>query len=86
MQHTIHQVFPDVIVAPGTMVGATDSHWYKEIADNILLFFPWRLTKQELAGIHGVNERLSVEGYGQAIRFYYQLMVNASISESFTIN
>lgn len=80
MQKTIHQIFPDAIVAPGIVIGGTDSQYYTEISENILLFFPWRLTKEDLAGIHGVNERLSVENYGEAIRFYYQLIRNAAFS------
>jgi len=31
---------------------------------------------QELAGFHGVNERIRVDGHGRSIAFFYQMFGN----------
>ncbi len=79
---TIQQVFPDIAIAPGMVLGATDSRHYRDIADNIYRFVPMRLTNDDLSGIHGTNERISIENYTEIIRFYVQLMRNAVMHHS----
>ena len=78
LNRTIREVFPDVVVAPGLMVGATDSRHYAEIADNIFRFSPVRATSEDLKRFHGTNERLSIEGYADMIRFYRRLIENTA--------
>jgi carboxypeptidase PM20D1 len=75
---TIREIFPDVIVAPGLMVAATDSRHYADIADNIFRFSPVRATAEDLKRFHGTNERLSIANYGDMIRFYRRLIENAA--------
>jgi carboxypeptidase PM20D1 len=76
IEKTILQVFDDVIVAPSLVLATTDSRYYTEVSDNIYKFLPVVLTSEDVAGIHGYNEHLSVEGYHDCIRFYYQLIRN----------
>ncbi|MBR1223432.1 MULTISPECIES: M20 family peptidase [unclassified Bradyrhizobium] len=75
---TIREVFPDVIVAPGLMVGATDSRHFAGITDKIFRFSPVRANSDDLKRFHGTNERLSLEGYADMIRFYRRLIENAA--------
>ena len=75
---TIREVFPDVIVAPGLMVAATDSRHYAGITDKIFRFSPVRANADDLKRFHGTNERLSIEGYADMIRFYRRLIENAA--------
>jgi carboxypeptidase PM20D1 len=75
---TLREVFPDVIVAPGLMVAATDSRHYADIADNIFRFSPVRATAEDLKRFHGTNEQLSIANYGDMIRFYRRLIENAA--------
>ena len=74
LNRTIREVFPDVVVAPGLMVAATDSRHYAGIADNIFRFSPVRANAEDLKRFHGTNERLSIEGYADMIRFYRRLI------------
>jgi carboxypeptidase PM20D1 len=78
LNRTIREVFPDVIVAPGLMVAATDSRHYAGLTDKIFRFSPVRATAEDLKRFHGTNERLSIEGYADMIRFYRRLMENAA--------
>jgi len=74
LQQTIREVFPDALVAPGLMVGGTDSIHYGAISDHIFKFSPIRANGEDLKRFHGTNERLSVQNYADAIRFYHRLI------------
>lgn len=74
LQRVIRQVFPDVVVAPGLAVVATDSRHYEAVADNIYRFLPVQLQVEDLQRIHGIDERISVENYNQMVQFMILLI------------
>jgi carboxypeptidase PM20D1 len=78
LNRTIREIFPDVVVAPGLMVAGTDSRHYTGISDNILRFTPVRANSDDLKRFHGTNERLSIDGYADMIRFYRRLIENTA--------
>ncbi|MGJ5032831.1 M20 family peptidase [Bradyrhizobium sp. HKCCYLRH3059] len=78
VNRTIREIFSDAVVAPGLMVAGTDSSHYAGIADSIFRFSPLRATTEDLKRFHGTNERLSVEGYADMIRFYRRLLEAAA--------
>lgn len=78
LNRTIREVFADTIVAPGLMLGATDSRHFEALSDNIFKFSPVRAGPEDLSRFHGTNERISVKNYVEMIRFYHQLMINSS--------
>jgi len=78
LNRTIREIFPDVVVAPGLMLAGTDSRHYAGIADNIFRFSPVRADANDLKRFHGTNERLSIEGYADMIRFYRRLIENSA--------
>ena len=65
-------------MAPGLMIGATDSRYYVGVSDNVFRFMPVRAKAADLARFHGTNERISIENYVEMIRFYRRLMQNAA--------
>jgi carboxypeptidase PM20D1 len=79
VQQAIHQTFPEVIIAPGLVIAATDSRHYSAITNNILHFSPIRLRPDDLPRIHGINERISVKNYDEVVKFYTQLISNEGI-------
>jgi carboxypeptidase PM20D1 len=74
----IREAFPDTLVAPGLMLGATDSRHMAELSDQILRFSPIRAKPEDLPRFHGTNERLSIENLGQMIAFYHRLLRNVA--------
>lgn len=80
VQTTIRQVFPRVLTTPALVVGGTDTKHYKELSSDIYRFTPMRLGPEDLSRIHGTNERIAVEDYKNCVRFYYQLLRNATSS------
>ena len=74
LQETIAAVFPDVIVAPYLVVGATDARHFTPLSRSVFRFVPARITEADLARAHGTNERIAVDDYFEAIRFYRALI------------
>lgn len=75
---TIREVFANTIVAPGLMLGATDSRYFDGLSENIFKFSPVRAGADDLPRFHGTNERISVKNYAEMIRFYHQLLMNGN--------
>ena len=80
LHKTTSQIFPDVLVAPYLVLGATDSKHYKNLTRNIFRFEPTRLEDADLKRIHGTDERISIESYKESISFYMQLIKNSNLS------
>lgn len=78
LNRSIREVFAHTIVAPGLMLGATDSRHFEALSENIFKFSPVRATAEDLPRFHGTNERISIKNYTEMIRFYHQLLINSS--------
>jgi len=73
---TIHEIFPEAVIAPALANSASDVTHYIGLSPNILRFLPQRFTSEELSMLHGINERISIDNYGEMIDFYIQLIKN----------
>ncbi len=76
---SIREVLPEVVVTPYLVIAATDARHYGIVSDNVYRYSPMELEGEDLARIHGTNERVSVENYGRMIRFYHRLIQNAAL-------
>ncbi len=81
LQQTIHQIFPDVIVAPTLVIGASDARHYDALSPHVYRFAPYWQKPEDVARVHGTNERLSVENYELYVQFYSQLIRNSNPEE-----
>ena len=75
---TIRQVYPEALVAPTMLIGGTDSRKYIEVSKNIYNFAPIVVTSEDLARIHGIDERIKIEDFTRGISFYYLLIKNSN--------
>jgi carboxypeptidase PM20D1 len=78
INRTVRSLFPDTIVAPGLMIAATDSRHFAAISDHVYRFSPVRAKPEDLARFHGTNERIATRNLAELVRFYHQLLRNAS--------
>jgi carboxypeptidase PM20D1 len=76
LQLTIRQTYPDAVVAPYLVVGATDARHFRELTPHVYRFAPNVLDSRDLARMHGTDERVPVDGYLHGVRFYAQLIQN----------
>ena len=75
---SIRQIFPNVCVSPTLMTGATDARHYTNLTSNIYRFSPLRAAHDDIDRVHGTNERISIENYGEMIQFYAQVIQNSA--------
>jgi len=78
IERTVRELFPDTVVAPGLMIGATDSRHMADISEHIYRFSPVRARPEDLPRFHGTNERIAVGNLGELIRFYHRLLSQAA--------
>ena len=78
LSHTIHEVFPDAVVAPSLMVAATDSRHMGRLTRDVYRFVPVRASTSDLSRFHGTDERISIGNYADMIRFYQRLISSAA--------
>jgi carboxypeptidase PM20D1 len=71
---TIGRVFEDTAVAPYLVMGATDARYYAAVSDAVYRFCPFVLQKEDLHRMHGIDERLSVDGLAKMVQFFHQLI------------
>jgi len=74
IERTVRELFPGTVVAPGLMVGGTDSHHYGAVCDHIYKFSPVKAKAEDLSRFHGTNERIAVANLADLIRFYHRLL------------
>ncbi len=70
----VRESFAGALVAPGLVVGGTDSRHYSALAENTYRFLPLVLQPEDPARLHGTNERHSVADLGPAVTFYARLL------------
>lgn len=78
LERTVNEIFPDAVVTPGLVLGATDLRHYGAVAQDRYNFAPLRLQHDDLATIHGTDERIGVADYANMVRFYIRLMQNTA--------
>ena len=78
INRTVREVFPGTLVAPGLMIGGTDSIHFGDISDHIFKFSPMRAKPEDLPRFHGNNERISTSNLAELIRFYHQLLTTGA--------
>jgi len=74
INRTVRELFPGTLVAPGLMLGATDSRHFEPFTDNVYRFSPIRAKPEDLARFHGTNERISLANLADLVRFYHRLL------------
>ncbi|MDR0399514.1 MAG: M20/M25/M40 family metallo-hydrolase [Treponema sp.] len=76
MADAVAAVFPDAAPIPFIMTACTDSRHYQGLAEGTFRFTPMRLSREDMSSIHGHDERISLENFFLAIRFYTALFAS----------
>lgn len=79
IERTVRELFPGTIVAPGLMIGGTDSQHFGALSDHIYKFSPVRAKAEDLVRFHGTNERISTANLVELIRFYHRLISQGAL-------
>ncbi len=74
LQRCINTVYPDALVSPYLVLGATDGRYYYAITDKVYRFLPISMTPEDIPRLHGINERVSLKDFEGCVGFYYTLL------------
>ena len=74
LSRAVRRIFPEAVVAPGLVLGATDSRHFAPVTASIYRFTPLVVGLADLDRVHGSNERISLQNYQQVIQFYAELL------------
>jgi len=67
IERVAREIDPGAMVVPRVIAGFTDAHWFRELGVVAYGFVPRWLPPSETRGIHGPNERVSIENLERGI-------------------
>jgi carboxypeptidase PM20D1 len=70
----VEALYPEALAVPYLMMGATDARKYEAVADNQYRFTPYRITMTDLKGVHGTNERISLDNLNRCVAFFRHML------------
>ena len=70
----ISETFPGIVSSPYVMVGASDARFYQDICDTVVRFAPVVYGKEQMDGIHGINENIETICLPGCVDFYKNLI------------
>ena len=76
IQKVLGKTHPGVLTVPFLVTGATDSKYYGDLTKQILRFTPLETRPEDLATIHGVNERVGLDNLKKGLAFYHELFLS----------
>ncbi len=66
--------FPDAPVVPSVLGGFTDSHFFRDLGIVSYGFFPTVTPVEDAGGVHGNNERVTVENVRRGTRLMFEIV------------
>ena len=74
----LQREFGPIHILPWPMFGGTDSRHFSDRCPVVLRFSPIIVTPEQISGVHGINERISVASLEKAVAFYKTFIGNLS--------
>lgn len=78
LSYSITETFPEALVAPWTLIAATDSRHFAGIAGDVYGFSPFTISLDDRKRVHGPGERVRVSDAQRAVGFFVKLIENAA--------
>lgn len=72
----VAHAYPDAVVAPYTMLAASDSRFVARISPAVYRFSPLAMTARQRAGIHGVDENVTASSLVRGVAFFRHLLAS----------
>lgn len=77
IEKAVSSVFPEYKAVPYVMNAATDSRYFNPVCDNCLRFVPFKIDKQQLDSVHGIDENVDIATLAPAVDFYKYVIKEA---------
>jgi acetylornithine deacetylase/succinyl-diaminopimelate desuccinylase-like protein len=69
-----HARHPNALVTTMMLPGFTDSHYFRRLGIASYGLGPFPLTQGDARGVHGNDERVSIDALRAGLRFYYDVV------------
>ena len=79
VEKTIRSHFPDAGVAPYLIMGGTDCRHFHALTDTALRFAPIRMTNEQNASCHAVDENVTIASLAEGVRFFKRLLKDCNL-------
>lgn len=66
--------YPETLVTPYVMLGASDARHLTAIAEHVYRFSPFAMTREQRETLHGTDEHVTVDALGRGVVFYRALL------------
>jgi len=73
-----HARHPDALVTTLMLAGFTDSHYFRRMGIASYGLGPFPLTQGDSRGVHGNDERVSIDALRSGVRFYYDVVARVA--------
>lgn len=70
VENAVHQIFPDVVISPYIMTGATDVRHMSRVCDHCVRFAPFKISQQQLDSMHAIDESVDLSALAPAVDFF----------------
>jgi acetylornithine deacetylase/succinyl-diaminopimelate desuccinylase-like protein len=70
----VRRNYPAASIAPSVSTGFTDSHWFRDLGIASFGFSPFLIPESDEGGVHGNNERISVENIRKGTAMMLELV------------
>ncbi len=77
LSEAVHEIYPEAVIVPGMLLGATDTRHYADIVDDAYRFLGAIVTRAQITGVHGTDERIGVESMANAVRLQAEVLRRA---------
>lgn len=81
IQSVAAEIDPSALVVPQVIAGFTDAHYFRDLGVVAYGFAPRWLPPHETSGIHGPNERISVENLERGVRTLVRIVETLSADQ-----
>ncbi len=78
LETSLEELVPGIVVAPGLVLGGTDSKHYAPVADDAFRFTAFRLGPDDISRIHGVDERIAVQNFDEEVVPFYDVLLRGA--------
>lgn len=79
VERAVNAAYPGVITSPYLMTGASDSRFLSRVCDNCIRFAPFKISNEQMASVHGINENVDIDTLAPAVDFYKFIIREAGV-------
>jgi acetylornithine deacetylase/succinyl-diaminopimelate desuccinylase-like protein len=82
IREAAHARLPNALVTPSICVGGTDSRYFRDRGVPAYGFVPCLLTAEDLKGVHGLDEKLSIENLRLGLQVVFDVAARVAVAEA----